>query len=446
MKLSRISGDFICSLSYALLNKSRGKSGYLFQMYSLVWIMWLAFFAVGMLHPMSSGIGLHTLAYSLMPLSISSLLSGVIPLSVPVFVLALFVFVVLPYTPIHFFWIYENIWGISKRRLLGMQVRDAVVVGYNYPASAETGFPYAVTLHVNNPTDTDIGNVWLRWVFPDSFKCAGSQLSLGTVAGGSSGSASIPFISLHTGKNSMGTADLYFEIRGQKYTKNNLPIGLCNVICSCLFVNTSIPDALHFGEEAPLGIYLMNRLSFSLDDVQVSCSFSEGIDADVTSFNIGNMQAGSGQALAINIIPKVIGEISVGHFSVEFRMNGNVCNAGPLGFNIRRIFAPELNVRMNTPETLYKSIPASLGFIVENRSDESLTNISLSSCFSSQIECEVPTVYIEGLLPSSSRYVSIAIRPMTSGKADLGNLNVSFEVNGFLCRKEPLVLGVHKIN
>jgi hypothetical protein len=190
----------------------------------------------------------------------------------------------------------------------------------------------------------------------------------------------------------------------------------------------------------------MNRLSFSVDDVQVKCSFRDDIDPDVTSFGIGNMQAGFGQALAINIIPKTIGEISVGHFSVEYRMNGNVCSAGPLGFDVRRIFAPELNVRMNTPETLYKGIPASLGFIVENRSDEPLINITLSSCFSSQIECDVPTVIIEGLLPSASRYASIAIRPMTSGKADLGNLNVSFEVNSILCRKGPLVLGVHKIN
>jgi hypothetical protein len=446
MKISRISDDFICSLAYCFLNKAKGMSGSVFQMYSIVWIMWLAFFLVGMLHPLSSGIGLQALAYSLIPLSISFLLLEVMPLSVPVFMLALLVFVIFPYTPIYLFWVYERTWGISKRRFLGMQVCDAVVVEYDHPASTEAGFPCAVTLSVNNPTDTDISNVWLRWVSPGSFKCAGSQLPLGTIAGGSSGYVSIPFIPLHTGKSSMGTADLYFEIRGEKYTKTSLPIGLCNVICSCLYVNTSIADTLQFGEEAPLAIYIMNRLSFSVDDVQVKCSFRDDIDPDVTSFGIGNMQAGFGQALAINIIPKTIGEISVGHFSVEYRMNGNVCSAGPLGFDVRRIFAPELNVRMNTPETLYKGIPASLGFIVENRSDEPLINITLSSCFSSQIECDVPTVIIEGLLPSASRYASIAIRPMTSGKADLGNLNVSFEVNSILCRKGPLVLGVHKIN
>ena len=421
-------------------------SGSVFQMYSIVWIMWLAFFLVGMSHPLSFGIGLQALAYSLMPLGISSLLLEVMPLSVPVFILALFVFVILPYMPVYLFWVYERRWGISKRRFLGMQVCDAVLVDYDHPASTEAGFPCAMTLRVNNPTDTDIGNVWLRWVSPGSFKGAGSQLPLGTIAGGSSGYVSMPFIPPNTGKSSMGTADLYFEIRGQKYTKTNLPIGSCNVICSCLYVNISIPDTLQFGEEVPLGIYVMNRLSFSLDDVHVKCSFRDDIDPDVTSFSIGNMQAGSWQALAINITPKTIGEISVGHFSVEYRMNGNVCNAGPLGFDFRRILAPELNVRMNTPETLYKGIPASLGFIVENRSDEPLINISLSSCFSSQIECDVPTVLIEGLLPSASRYVSIAIRPMTRGKADLGNLNVSFEVNGILCRKEPLVLGAYKIN
>jgi hypothetical protein len=196
----------------------------------------------------------------------------------------------------------------------------------------------------------------------------------------------------------------------------------------------------------PVRISLSNRLSFPVNDVQVKCSFQNGIDPDMDSFSIACMEAGCGHSITLKVIPKAIGEISLGHFNVEFRLNGNSCHVGPVGFGVRRILAPDLHIRMNRPDTLYKGIPASIGFIVENRSDEVLSNICLSSCFSSQIECMIPMVSIDQILPACARYISLGIRPLTKGKTDLGNLNVSFEVNNILCRKEPIVLGVHRID
>jgi hypothetical protein len=446
MKLSGIYGNLICSLSYSLLNKARGPSGYIFQMYSIVWIMWLAFFTVGMFHPLSSATGLQNLAYSLMPAAAVAMLPALIPVSVPVLFLTLLMFVIFPYMPVHAFWLHEKNSGVTKRRQKGMHVCRSMTVDCSLPESVEVGFPCIVSFRLSNPTDLDVENVWLRWVFPGQLRCDLSQMSLGALARESSGYVSMPFVPLSTGRIPIGSVDLYFEIRGQKYTKNSIPVGACNVNCSCLSVNTSVPEVLQFGKKVPVGIYLTNRLSFSIDDVQVKCSFQEGIDSDVASFSIGSMQAGSGQAVSLNMVPKIIGDISLGQFNIELRLNGNVCHAGPVGFEVCRILAPDLHVRMNRPDTLYKGIPASIGFIVENCSDEVLSSICLSSCFSSQIECMVPTVSIDHLLPASSRYISLGIRPLTKGKTDLGNLNVSFEVNNILCRKEPIVLGVHRID
>lgn len=445
MRLSRIPRSFTGSLSYALLNRAGGTSGAVFQIYSLVWIMWLAFFMVAMLYQQSYSPGLQLLANSLMP-SWSALPADGTAVPFPAFLFALMLFVVVPYMPVHLFWIYEERVGISNRRLRGAQVCGAAAVDCNLFGNIELGFPCTITFRVSNPSSTDMGNVWLRWAFPTAFRCDSHQVRLGTVKAGSSGYVSIPFVPLQTGSTSIGSADLYFEIRRQQYTKYNISQGICTVICSSVYVNTDVPDVLQFGEEAVLGIYLANRLSCPMDDVRVKCYFRDGIDPGPTLLNAGTLHGGSGQMLNLNIVPRIIGEFSLGHFEVQFRLGANACITGPEGFGVQRVLAPELNVRMNTPDTLYKGIPASLGFILENRSDEQLFNICLSSCFSSQIECEVPTIRIENMAPSASRYASIAIRPLTSGKADLGNLNMSFEVNGMLCRMEPLVLGIHKIN
>lgn len=445
MRLSRISRSFTGSLSYALLNRAGGTSGAVFQIYSLVWIMWLAFFLVAVVYRQSYSPVLQPLASSLMS-SWSALPADGTAVSLPVFVLSLTLFVLVPYVPVHVFWVYEDRVGISRRRLRGAQVCEAAIVECNLSGSLELGFPCTVNFRVSNPSDIDMGNVWLRWVFPGALRCDSPQVRLGTVRAGSSGYVSIPFVPLYTGKTSLGSADLYFEIRRQQYTKYNISQGTCTVICSSIYVNTSVPEVLKFGEEAVLGIYLANRLSCSLEDVQVKCCLKDGIDPGLIILSAGTLHQGSGQVLNLSIVPKIIGEFSPGHFEVHFRLGANACIAGPEELGVQHVLAPELYVRMNTPDTLYKGIPASLGFIVENRSEEPLSNISLSSCFSSQVECEVPTICIEGLLPSSSRYASLAIRPLTSGKTDLGNLNVSFEVNGIMCRMEPIVLGVHKIN
>jgi len=446
MKLSHIHRGFICSLSYSLLNKARGTSGYIFQMYSIVWIMWLAFFAAGMLHPLSSATGLQNLAYSLMPAAAADMLPAIIPVSVPVLFLTLLVFVIFPYMPVHAFWIYEKTSGVTKRRQKGMHVCRSMTVDCSFPGSVEVGFPCIVSFILSNPSDLDVGNVWLRWVFPGQLRCDISQMPVGALAKGSSGYVSMTFVPLSTGRIPMGSVDLYFEIRGQKYTRNCISMGACNVNCSCLSVNTSIPEILQFGKKVSAGIYVANISSFSLHDVRVNCSFQEGIDSDVTSLNIGSIPAGSGQAVFLNVVPKIIGDISPGQLNIVLMLNDNVCHAGPVGFEVCRILAPDLHIRMNRPDTLYKGIPASIGFIAENRSDEVLSSICLSSCFSSQIECMAPIVSIDQILPGCARYISLGIRPLIKGKADLGNMNVSFEVNNILCRKEPIVLGVHRID
>jgi hypothetical protein len=446
MKLSRIPGDFVCSLSYSMVNKAGGISGITFQIYSLLWIMWLAFFAVGLLHPVPADIGLYDFASSLMPSGAAAWLPSAVPASLPALLLSFMVLVVLPYLPVHFFWIYEQRAGIKKRRLQGMQVSEALSIECNPPGSAEAGFLCAVSLRVHNPTDTDIGNVWLRWVFPGSFRCESSQYPLGTLAGGSSVNVSMPFLPLQTGKVPLGSVDLYFETGKQKYTKNDIYLGACDIKYSYLSVSANIQESLQLGSAAPLCISLANRLSIPITDMKVKCFFGKGIDPDVDSFSIACMETGCIHKMAINVIPKKAGEISLGHFYIEFRLNNNRCHAGPVGFGVRRILAPEINIRTNMPGALYKGISASIGFIVENRSDEIMCNVSLSSCFSSQIECMVPTVRIDQILPASARYVSLGIRPLTKGKADLGNLNISFEVNNTLCRKEPVMLGVHRID
>lgn len=429
MRLLELLAGIIRSFPHALLNRAGGLPGIFFQLYSLVWILWTAFFIYG------GADGIPSIAY------IRSLGYPGVPSSLP----SVFICILIPYLPVYLFWIYDTTLGNRKRMQKELQAYESVKLDPRLPSRMELGMGSSVSFQISNPTRSKIENIWIRTVFPECIRCDSPQVSAGELKPGSSKSVSIAFVPLCAGKADMGLVEFYFEMKGKEFRKEPFSMGTHEIACSYLDISAGIPDLLKFGHAAPVQIDLKNASHLTLTGLSVKCFFSRGIDSDSSDFTLADIGPGSARSLSFDIIPKTVNESSLGYFNVRFSINGNRCYVGPVDLGKHPIRVPDLEIRMTMPDYFYKDVPATIGLIADNRSDESLSNICFTSCFSSQIECESPIVSIRDIGPGSSRYTSLSMKPVTGGKVDLGNLNISFEVNSALCYKEPISLGIYKI-
>ncbi|WP_406662167.1 hypothetical protein V7O66_05980 [Methanolobus sp. ZRKC3] len=316
---------------------------------------------------------------------------------------------------------------------------------YRFPIPIELGLKNPLYFEVNNPSDLGIKNVWIRVNLPDAIRCTSPHIRIGDIGPNSSGTAHIAFIPTSTSKVDFGHFDLYFELESRKYIKEKLPLGKHEIECSYLLVDSVLAAPLKFGLELPLAINLENHFPQPLTDVQVKCFFSKGIDFDTDTFKINSLASGFVQPLNINILPKSTKISKIGYFNVNFMLDDNYCHIPRVEFEKSELILPELHIRLNIPDVFYKDMPATIGIIVENRSDELLSNVCFSSCFPSFVDCQLPKTCIAEIQLGASRYAAIDLKPNVSGKVNFGNLNISFEVNGILCQKEPIDLGTYNV-
>ncbi|SFM23635.1 hypothetical protein [Methanolobus profundi] len=419
MKLGPLD-DFIKALAYSLQNQAGGRIGSLFQFYVFLWIVMTSFFSVT-----------RILALTERP--------------DPIYLASAPIYVVLSYIPIHFFWIYEKNVGIEKRRVKEMQFVDSVNVEYKFTEPAEMGFKNALYLRINNPTIKTIENIWMRAVFPSSVHCDKPVLSLGSLEPMSSLTASYSFVPFETGSHSMGYYDLYLEIDGHEHQKPPIFFGNINIAHSYLGVEFEVTGQLKLGHPTMISIRMKNYSNRNLDNLHVKCSFPKSITYDTAFSDTRTMTPGASFDTAYEITPVAGGEIDLGYFDVMFEVEGNGCKIGDNQLGKYYVQIPEVDVMINMPDTLHSEVGNTIGIHVENRSDEVIANVCFNSCFTSFIECHKPNVCIPEIQPYSSGYVSLVIKPINSGKVDLGNLNFSFEVNEILFQKEPIDLGTHGV-
>ncbi|TGC07897.1 COG1470 family protein [Methanolobus halotolerans] len=433
MRLLELITGIIRSFPHVLLNRSGGMIGILFQLYLVVWILWAAFISSGKAYEISAIAGLQTYLHIF-----------TYP-GVPSFVLPAAISILVPYIPVYLLWIYDLTAGAKKRRHKEIQAYESVKIDFNLPPRMELGMGSSVSFQISNPARYEIENIWIRTIFPECVRCDSPQVSLGLLKPGTSKSVSIAFVPLCAGKADMGLVEFYFEMKGKEFRKEPFSLGTHEVSCSYLDISTEVPDTLKFGHATPFYITLKNNSQMALTGLNVKCFFSKGIGFDSSGFMLANIGPGSVRSLSFNVVPTTLHEASIGYFNIRFHANGNECYVGPVDLGKHKIRVPELDVKLNVPDNFYKEVPATIGITVENHSDIPLSNLRFTNCFSSQIECDSPVVSIPDISPGASRYVSLSIRPRTGGNIDLGNLNISFDVNGITCHKEPIAMGIHKI-
>ncbi len=412
--------DIFKSLSHALQNKAGGRTGLFFQAYAFLWIVLSTYLIVSLI------------------LSINNKLDLVYVASAPIYIFLL-------YTIIYIFWTYEKKVGIERRRVKELQVVDSVNLEYKFTEPAELGFNNMLFFRVNNPTEKRIENIWIRAVFPGTIRCDKPILNLGDLEPMSSVPSSFSFIPLLAGNVSTGYCDLYLEINNNKHQKSPIFFGNIDIVHSYFGLNIEILEELRLGHSSTISVKMKNTLNVDLTNLHIMSSFPEGLKYDTAFSDTKNMTPGSSYSVTYQVMPTIPGTLDIGYFEILFTLGGNNCKIGPVAFGEQHIGIPDVKVKVNVPETLYCEVGNTLSIYVENISDEIVSNVCFNSCFSSFIECHNTGTCIPEIQPHASAYTSLAIKPISAGKIDLGNLNFSFEVNEILCQQEPIDLGTHEV-
>ena len=81
---------------------------------------------------------------------------------------------------------------------------------------------------------------------------------------------------------------------------------------------------------------------------------------------------------------------------------------------------------------------------IDNPTEISIFNIKIQSKISTLIKCNKPTVEIKAVQSNSSENTAIFITPRIADKIDLGNLNISYDINGNTYEKEPMAMGTYE--
>ncbi|WP_292467361.1 hypothetical protein [Methanolobus sp.] len=419
MKLGPLDG-IVKAIVYSLQNEAGGRSGLFFQFYVFLWIVVTSFFAVTRI------------------LSVSERPDPIYIASAPVYIILL-------YAPIHVFWTYEKNVGIERRRVKEMQLVDSVNIEYKFTEPAEMGFSNFLYLRLNNPTEKPIENIWIRAVFPATIRCDKPVLNLGSLEPVSSLTASFSFVPLVAGSLSMGYYELYFEISNHEHQKPPIFFGNVNSVHSYLALDFELHEPFKFGHSSALSIRMKNYSNRNLDKLHVKCFFAKGFNYDTAFSETTTLLPGSSYEVLHEVTPTIGGMPDLGHFDVMFEIEGNSCMIGDVAFGEHYIQIPEIDIKINMPEILYSEVGNTIGIHVGNKSSEVISNVCFNSCFTSFIECHKPNVCIPAIQPYSSGYVSLVIKPVNSGRIDLGNLNYSFEVNDVVFQKEPIDLGTHGV-
>lgn len=419
MKLGPLD-SIIKAFTYSLQNCAGGKTGLIFQFYGFLWIVLTTFFTVTRI------------------LSITRRADPLYIASAPVFIAIL-------YVPIHVFWMYEKNIGIERRRVKEFEMADSVTLEYKFSEPSEMGFTNLLYIRLTNPTEKRLENIWMRVVFPATILCSKPVMCLGCLEPMACTTTSFSFVPTVAGSLSMGYYELYFEIDDHEHQKPPVFFGNINVHHSYLGIDFEIDRPLKFGHNSVITVGIQNYANNSLSNLHIKCIFPKTVNYDTAFSNTTTIAPGQSCQTSFVVTPVNGEEVNLGNFEVMFDIERINCRINSIEFGTHYVQLPEIRVKVNIPDKLYTEVGNTIGIYVENKSDEVIKNVCFNSCFTSFIECHKPNVCIPQIQPYESGYASLVIKPVSTGKIDLGNLNYSFEINDKVMQKEPIDLGMHMV-
>jgi len=104
-----------------------------------------------------------------------------------------------------------------------------------------------------------------------------------------------------------------------------------------------------------------------------------------------------------------------------------------------------IKFQIDAPNPLKLDIENPIKITINNQNDIPIYNIQIQSDISTLVKCDKPTVQIKTILPNSSEYTAIFIIPKIADKINLGDLYISYDINGNTYKKEPIAIGTFEV-
>ncbi len=217
-----------------------------------------------------------------------------------------------------------------------------------------------------------------------------------------------------------------------------------NEISDNIDINIDSQNPFILGVNNSFEITVNNGTEIPITNISLISNFPNSLICNETLKPIDIVPAKSSESKTLLLTPTVAEEIDLGNLAVTLEIDGYTYEKEPVKIGIFDVIPPEINIQINVPNQLKVGIENPVKITVKNQSDVLLSNVQIETNFSRLITCDETIVHTDDIPANSSEYTAIFITPRIADKIDLGNLNLSFDINETTYKKEPIAMGIYE--
>jgi energy-coupling factor transporter transmembrane protein EcfT len=203
-------------------------------------------------------------------------------------------------------------------------------------------------------------------------------------------------------------------------------------------------NPLKLGVENPLKITVNNKSETTISNIHLITNFPKSVICNKTITLINEVPAGSSQSKNLSVTPTSTGEINLSNLAVTLEIDDFPYEKEPVEIGVYNVIPPEIDIKIDVPNPLKVGIENPVKVTVKNQSDVLLSNVQIETHFSKLIMCDESTVHTDDIPANSSEYTAIFITPRMADKINLGELDISYNINGNTYKKEPIAIGTYE--
>ncbi|HJH30080.1 MAG TPA: hypothetical protein C5S51_10410 [Methanosarcinaceae archaeon] len=222
-----------------------------------------------------------------------------------------------------------------------------------------------------------------------------------------------------------------YENQNDKYA-NNIEI----------YADSHIP--LKLGVENPVKITVNNKTETTISNIHLKSNFPKSVICNETIVLIEEVPEGLSKSITLLVTPTVANEINLDDLEITLDINGNPYEKEPVKIGIFDVIPPEIDIQIDVPNPFKVGMENPVKITVKNQSDVLLSNVQIETHFSRLITCDETIVHTDNIPSNSSEYTAIFITPRMADKINLGDLNLSYDINGNTYEKEPIAMGIYE--